>query len=234
MQIWCTHTTMTTQEGETVCTRCGMVMDVCVHDTEDTGESHANLYELRQVGSRNATPAVQFGMSRDGGDIRRYFRGSLNAGVSLSRFSNMCEKLCLPMSAQENAWRLYRRATEGGSMREAAEHACWAVHNTCRSYGLPICDREIKAAAMSAYSREKLPDMFTISYRHMDVPGGAKEGTDLYYFNLNLRRLAANVRLTEDEFAEMKAQAWEMYGSVFVEGSADSRARRAISAAFGV
>ena len=234
MRVWCTHTPVITDGGEAVCAKCGMVVGGGEDNGSLAGESRANLYELREVGSRDAAPSVSFGAHRDGGHVRRYFRGSLNAGEALSRFSNMCEKLRLPMGAQENAWRLYSKAAESGSMRAAAEHACWAVHNTCRSYGIPIPDTEIKAAAMSAYGRGRLPDMLTMAYRHMDVPGAATEGADSYYFNLNLRRLAAGLRLTEAQFAEMKAQAWELYRSVFVEGSADSRARRAVSAAFGV
>lgn len=234
MRIWCSHKPTITDGGETVCAGCGVVLSQADHITQGvSGESRANLYELREVGSRDAAPPGHSGAGR-GGDLRRYFRGGLSADMALSRFSNMCEKLRLPMGAQENAWRLYSRAAGGGSMREAAEHACWAIHNTCRSYGIPIPDTEIKSAAMSAYGRGRLPDMLTMSYRHMGVPGAATEGSDSYYFNLNLRRLAAGVRLTEAEFAEMKAQAWEMYRHVFVEGSADSRARRAVSAAFGV
>ncbi len=235
MRVWCRHETTVADGGESVCVKCGVVADADDGPgAAGPGESKANLYELRAVGSQNVAPRVQFGMSRDGGDIRRYFKGSLQAAKGLSRFSNMCEKLRLPMGAQENAWRLYVRAAGKGTMREAAEHACWAIHNTCRSYGIPVPDTEIKAAAMAAYGRGRLPDMFTMSYRHMDVPGAAAEGSDSYYFNLSLRRLAAGIRLTDAQFAEMKAQAWEMYQNVFVEGSADSRARRAVSAAFGV
>ena len=234
MRIWCRHESMVTAGGETVCEKCGVVTGSGDSPDASGGESRTNLYERLEIGSRNAVPPAGLGVTRGAGDVRRYFKGSLQPGVELSRFSNMCEKLRLPAGAQENAWVLYTRAAEEGSMREAAEHACWAVHNTCRSYGIPIPDTEIKEAAMAVYGRGRLPDMFTISYRHMDVPGGAAEGSDSYYFNLALRRLAAGVCLTDGQFAKRKAQAWEMYHDVFVEGSADWRARRAVSAAFGV
>lgn len=234
MRIWCNHTVAITDEMEHVCTKCGMVLDSTDEKAEPSSQSKANLYELREVGSRDTLPSMGFAASRNSGDVKRYFGGNLAKTRPLSEFSNMCEKLSLPLSVQEHAWRLYARAAMNGSCKSGAEHACWAVHTTCRVSGIPKSDTEIKSAAMLAYGRRRLPDMFTIAYRHMDVPGAGGSGSDTYFFNLNLRRMVSNLKMTDAEFASRKTQAWEMYNGVYTEGSCHVRARRAISAAFGV
>lgn len=232
MVQWCAHVNMIHDNGEIVCTKCGVVMDRTVEAEMMPDNSRANLYELKEVGSRNALPDMQFGQSRSSLDVRRYFRGR-NVRRTLSDFSNFCEKLALPISAQQRAWRLYCRAQTSGSRQGAAEHACWAVHNTCRAMGIPKSDVEIIGVAKVVYGRAGLPDMFTIAYRHMDVPGAAISGTDAYYFNLNLRKIVAGLSLTKTEFVACKNEAWKLFLNVFVEGSPDYRARRAISTAFG-
>ena len=157
----------------------------------------------------------------------RYFRGGPERGYgALALLEHVREAAPSHGGAGERLEGLYSRAAGGGSMREAAEHACWAIHNTCRSYGIPIPDTRDKVGGhVPRTAGGGCPTCSPCRTRHMGVPGAATEGSDSYYFNLNLRRLAAGVRLTEAEFAEMKAQAWEMYRHVFVEGSADSRAR---------
>ena len=234
MGVWCEHEAATSDDSERVCTKCGMVLGNESEGEQAPSNSRANLFELKEVGSRDALPRMDFAASRGSGDIRRYFGGGLNGTRPLSEFSNMCEKLSLPLPLQEHAWRLYSRAAPANSRRRSAERACWAVHDTCRVCGIPKSDTEIKSAAMFAYGRCRLPDMFTMSYRHMDVPGAGRPGSDTYFFNLNLRRMVSNIRMTGADFAARKSQAWEMYRSVYTEGSAQTRARRAISAAFGV
>ena len=232
MVQWCAHVNVIHDSGEIICTKCGVVVDRSVDAELTPDNSRANLYELKEVGSRNALPKMQFGQSRSTMDVRRYFRGR-NVRRALSDFSNLCEKLALPMSAQQNAWRLYCKAQNGGARQGAAERACWAVHNTCRAMGIPKSDIEIIGAAKIIYKRANLPDMFTMAYRHMDVPGASISGTDAYYFNLSLRKIAAGISLTDTEYAACKNEAWKLFMSVFVEGSPDYRARRAISTAFG-
>lgn len=233
--VWCRHERTVTDDGERVCVVCGVVTgtEQCAPPGV-AGESRANLYEAVEVGSREAAPAMSFAMDRGSGDIRRYFRGRLVPGRQLSDFSNMCEKVSLPMAVQEYAWTLYRRAAREGAGRGAAERACWAVRGACRSHGVPRSDAEIRGAAMAAYGRRRLPEMFTILYRHMGVPGGGGRGSELYHFNLVLRRMVCDLEMTEAEFAARKAQAWEMFAGTFTEGGAGCRARRAVSAAFGV
>jgi hypothetical protein len=234
MKIWCNHDYVVADDSEIGCRKCGVVMDDMDEKTQAPSQSKANLYELREVGSKDALPNMGFAASRNSGDIKRYFGSSMAKTHPLSEFSNMCEKLSLPLYIQENAWRLYTKAATKGSGHGKAEHACWAVHSTCRTYGIPKSDTEIKSAAMTAYGRQRLPDMFTISYHHMDVPGANGEGSDVYFFNLNLRKMVSNIQMTDAEFASRKSQAWELYQGVYTEGSGHTRARRAISAAFGV
>lgn len=228
----CAHINMIHDNGEVVCTKCGVVMEHSVEEDVPSDNSRANLYELKEVGSRNALPDIQFGQSRSSMDVRRYFRGR-HIRRALSDFSNFCEKLALPISAQQRAWKMYCRAQSCGSRHGAAEHACWAVHNTCRAMGIPKSDVEIISVAKTSYGRANLPDMFTIAYRHMDIPGAAISGTDAYYFNLNLRKIVAGLALTKTDFVICKNEAWKMFLKVFVEGSPDHRARQAISTAFG-
>lgn len=234
--VWCRHERTVTDGGESVCVACGVVTGTeRWAGTEGmAGESRANLYEAVEVGSREAAPAMSFAMERGSGDIRRYFRGRMVPGRELSDFSNMCEKVSLPMAVQEYAWVLYRRAARAGAGRGTAERACWAVRTACRTHGVPRSDTEVMAAAMAAYGRRRLPEMFTILYRHMEVPGGDGGGSETYHFNLCMRRMVCGVEMTEAEFAARKAEAWEMFTSTFTEGDAGCRARRAISAAFGL
>ena len=84
---WCAHVNMIHDNGEVVCTRCGVVMDRTVEAEMTPDNSRANLYELKEVGSRNALPDMQFGQSRSSLDVRRYFRGR-NVRRTLSDFSN--------------------------------------------------------------------------------------------------------------------------------------------------
>lgn len=235
MKVWCSHPETVSDGGEVVCTRCGVVAGREWAGMETgSSESRANLYEVVEVGSRDATPAMSFAAERGSGDIRRYFRGRIIPDRELSRLSNMCEKLALPMPVQEHAWTLFRRAAREGSVGGAAEHACWAVHSSCRVHGVPRSEAEITGAAVAAYGRRRLPAMFTILYRHMEVPGGGGPGSDLYHFNLALRGIIAGMEAADAEFGARKAEAWRMYRGTFTEGSAAHRARRAVSAAFGV
>ena len=56
MRVWCAHQPTITDGGETVCSRCGVVVGGADHIQDMAGESRANLYELREVGSRDAAP----------------------------------------------------------------------------------------------------------------------------------------------------------------------------------
>lgn len=110
MKIWCNHNYVVADNSEIVCRKCGIVMDDMGEKTQAPSQSKANLYELREVGSKGALPNMGFAAYRNSGDVKRYFGSSMAKTHPLSGFSKMCKRLSLPLYMQENAWRLYTKA----------------------------------------------------------------------------------------------------------------------------
>jgi len=90
----------------------------------NSSESSPNLYESKALGSKNEIPEIESMTS-----LRRFFREQ-NAKM-LSNFSNVCEKLQIPVPVRENAWTEFQRLNRK-VRRKAAEHACFALYNACR------------------------------------------------------------------------------------------------------
>ena len=69
MKIWCNHDCVVADNSEMVCRKCGVVVDDMDEKTQAPSQSKANLYELREVGSKDALPNMGFAASRNSGNI---------------------------------------------------------------------------------------------------------------------------------------------------------------------
>jgi len=183
----------------------------------NSSESSPNLYESKALGSKNEIPEIESMTS-----LRRFFREQ-NAKM-LSNFSNVCEKLQIPVPVRENAWTEFQRLNRK-VRRKAAEHACFALYNACRISSIPISDDAIIEAVKMGFSRKKIPSMLSIIYGHMRDGTKIKRVDDKkYHFNLKIKD-------APEMDIRRKRLAWRLFTDVYVEGSFDRRARIAISEA---
>ena len=181
----------------------------------DSPESSPNLYESKALGSRNEIPEIEGAAS-----LRRFFRGR-NA-VLLSNFSNVCEKLQIPVPVRETAWTEFQKMSRKAH-RRAAEHACFALYNACRIYGMPVSDAAIIEAVKMGFSRKKIPSMLSIIYGHMRDGSRIRRIDDRKYrFNLTMKD-------APEMDIRKKRLAWQLFTDVYVEGSFERRAKAAIS-----
>ncbi len=54
MKIWCNHDYVVADNSEIVCRKCEAVIDDVDEKMQANSQSKANLYELREVGSKDA------------------------------------------------------------------------------------------------------------------------------------------------------------------------------------
>lgn len=238
----CNHSTTATIDNDVVCSSCGVVIDEIDtqfhHLSNKKSESSPNLYEVKSMGSKQEIPNTPQNKA-----LRNYYRGSsgrrgIKDDRNLSSFSNVCEKLSLPLHVQTSALDQFNKACKE-IPRKTAEHACWSISDACKAHGIPRTDNDIISAVELAFGRKKLPSMMKISFSHSSVKDlRTLHGTrndDVYYFNVNWKKITRGIklRLTESELNKKKAQAWNCFKTVFLTGTYDKRSKNAINMVLG-
>ena len=226
--IACRHDKISCIDGENACTDCGVVFgaEQVNENIYRNSSTQPNLFVSKSLGTRNDVPSME-GM--DG--VKRYFRGGMSDGRTLSCFSNVCEKLSLPQHIRVDAHNRFGRICKQVSQK-TAEHACVAVFRACRGRGIPIPEEEIIEAVRVSFGRKKMASMTKIVYQHMHVDKDGGDKGEKYYFYLILNRCLKGMRLTERERTRRIALAWHMFCTM-PDGTINSRARHAIHAEFG-
>ena len=228
----CPHERILRSDGEDVCTKCGAVLDSQSIDDAGTGDqspSAPNLFLDKALGSREGMPKM------DGtAAARRYFSGRTSGEKTLSRFSNVCEKLGLPRHVRDDAWGRFSR-TSRQVPRRKAEQACIAILHACIDGETAVTDEEIVDAVKKYFNRKKIPSMAKIVHLLMDVLGhnGAKDYSK-YVFNTMLKKLTGDLGMSEAELARHKKFAWSLFTEIYDEENPKRRARSAIENAFGL
>ncbi len=234
--IYCTHEKTVESDGEIVCRRCGVVIqeqESVVTNIYEGAKSSVNLFEMRSIGGRDETGSIP----DCGARLERYFRGGVSESDPtskrhLSKFSNICEKLGFNSSLQNAAWDKFAERLKYKNSREVAETASWAIHMTCKEYGLPIPPVEILRVVQWAFNRSRMPHMSGIIYDNLESSVPDFERDKRYYFNLNLRRIAGDIDYNDAEVMERREQAWRLYNEVYTEGNPDQNSRNAINEVF--
>lgn len=258
-RIACDHKDTISDNGESVCSRCGVIVSECGNDSAGAADmitsntsngATLSLYQRHAKGTGELVPRMAEMKSLD-----KFFHHALSDkrvtehGKTLSRISNCCTKLELGHSESE-----YVRNTFFGHMASrcendsndnrnndmgrtcrggrAAETVCWAIRNACKVHGMSIDDSKIIDVVKMEFGRTTMPSMMKIIYKFAEIV--SPEADDRYYFRYMIRRLLGGSEYGKSEYARMERMAWHLFCRVYVDGSPSVRARKAITSAFGL
>ncbi|HWP78818.1 MAG TPA: hypothetical protein VNL34_04120 [Candidatus Nitrosotenuis sp.] len=148
-RITCLHKNHTvTDSDEILCSRCGVVLDVCSVQEGGT-ESTLNLFQQIQVGGKTAKIEAS----------RRVHEQKFYS----SSFSNACSKLGLPVYAALDAWTMFSRLEKRSDINANAAIAVFSLFTCCKRYAIPRTESDVKEAVMFAFSLKRTPTVLKAS-----------------------------------------------------------------------
>ena len=237
--ISCKHDDIVESGGETVCTKCGVVLDMITAEPAQQSTSITNLFERHTIGGKNIFPKIG-----TNSELRRYMRGShtnihdektKKEMAVLSKFSNCCESLGLLDAASEYAFALFSRARKSWNARQWPYMAVWALYRSSQAHAIPNSAKEISSVVCAKFNRSSMPDITKILYQVNDIDVAPTANYSKYNFRLTFKEaLAGRTFHSDAAYAEIEENAWYLYNNVYIKGTLKIRAKKAIAVAFGV
>ena len=161
-----------------------------------------NLYLSQSTGTCGEVPRG-VGMAT----VRRFFRGEPSPQKSLSRLSNVCQKIQLHKHIQQNTWKMFA-AISRRMPQEAAGHTRTAALHICGGNVMSVPGSGIVEATKTSFGRKNPSTMARMTCQHMPEYGGSRKNEDRYYFNAILMERAAGGNAMDSGFARCKRTAW--------------------------
>ncbi len=210
----CEHQTIVDAEtGETVCTKCGMVLGTILEDAPVHSEERRSLYHQRTLG----------GEPKDAQRFRSRIR--IDNPRDLSEFSNLCDKLQLPGFIKLEAWSIYVKL-RNLECRTRAGCALYSIFVVCRYFGRGVSEKQIRDAIPLALGVQNVPTLVKTLFTFGDIIKIDPARRSAYYLNVEVVSVQDRFTCMED-FNKFRTLVEEYYRNL--PGDAKSRAKRAVA-----
>ena len=199
--------------SEDACTGCGCnktnayckstcVKRCVVKDDSNLDDTHIydpspppNLYLPQSTWTCGETPRG-VGMAT----VRRFFRGGPSPQKSLSRLSNVCQKIQLHRHIQQDAWKMFA-AISRRMPQKVAGHTRTAALHICGGDVMPVPGSGIVEITRTSFGRKNPSTMARMTCQHMPEYGGSRKNEDRYYFNAVLMERIVGGNAMDSGFA---------------------------------